>query len=367
MKLLTVVGARPQFIKAAAVSRAIEASNADPSLNPIQEHLLHTGQHFDDLMSEVFFREMELRTPDTRFDVHSLPHGAMTGRMLEQIESVILSLRPDAVLVYGDTNSTLAGALAAAKCHVPLVHVEAGLRSGNRSMPEEINRILTDQVSDAMCCPTQTAVDHLEHERAYEHGTIVLTGDVMFDAALYYAEKAETMARLAPTLAAGGPFLLATLHRAENTDHPDRLASIIGALNRLHRDRRVLMPLHPRTRAVLSRTGLKVEFDTCEPLGYFDMLWLLKRCSLVLTDSGGLQKEAFFFSKPCVTLRDETEWVELVAGGFNRLAGASEEAVVKAVSDSWDHHLEWESPLYGNGNAGAEVVAAVRRLLSQHV
>jgi UDP-GlcNAc3NAcA epimerase len=357
--LVTVVGARPQFVKAAVVSRAL-ALDGD-----LREVIVHTGQHFDARMSASFFDELAIPTPRYNLGVHSLPHGAMTGRMLEKLEAVLVAERPDAVLVYGDTDSTLAGALAACKLHVPVVHVEAGLRSFNRRMPEELNRVLTDRVSALLCCPTRQAVDNLYAEGfARMPCRVVETGDVMFDAALHHGREAERRSPLVDRLALRErPFALATLHRAENTDDPARLAAIADALGEVARRMTVILPLHPRTAAALARLEIPLEVTVIDPVGYLDMLALLRRAQVVLTDSGGVQKEAFFFARPCVTLRDETEWVELVAGGFNRLAGADSRAIVAAVEEALASRPDWGARLYGDGHAGEAIVAEVRRML----
>lgn len=351
MNLLTIIGARPQFVKAAAVSRALRRQGG------IREKIVHTGQHFDANMSDIFFEEMEIPAPDHHLEIHSLSHGAMTGRMLERIEEVLLAERPDGVLVYGDTNSTLAGALAAKKQHIPVFHVEAGLRSFNMEMPEEINRILTDRISDVLFCPTQTAVDNLERE-GFEHfdNEVVLCGDVMEDAALYYAgraaEKSDVLKRLGLL---NRPYYLCTLHRQENTDAPERLKAIVGALHALHRDVPVLLPLHPRTRKVLEQQGIRLDVEILPPLGYFDMLHVLQNAAMVLTDSGGLQKEAYFFSKYCVTLRDQTEWTELVDHGYNRLAGADVERILAAVQYFSGAVFQKGESLYGGGRAAERI------------
>jgi len=348
MKLLTVIGARPQFIKASVISRAIQ------KIDGIEEIMLHTGQHFDANMSHIFFNQLNIPRPDIQLDIHGGSHGQMTGRMLAEIEQALLEHRPDRVLVYGDTNSTLAGALAAAKLHIPVAHVEAGLRSFNMHMPEEINRILTDQISDLLFCPTNTAVKNLENEGFANKAVKVLqAGDVMQDAALLFAEKA-----IAP---AGGElperFILATLHRAENTDNPERLASIVNALSQLHREQApVVLPLHPRTRKLIAEQGLELNVHLVDPVGYFEMVWLLDHCELVLTDSGGVQKEAFFFGKACVTMRDQTEWVELVEAGVNELVGANEMRIVEAAERNIGRKVQDREQLYGGGEASQRIV-----------
>ena len=302
MKIVTVIGARPQFIKAATVSRAFHQTGA-------QEIIIHTGQHFDANMSEVFFQEMEIPKPHYHLDISNLSHGAMTGRMLEKIEQILISEKPDYVLVYGDTNSTLAGALAAAKLHIPIAHVEAGLRSFDMKMPEEVNRILTDRISSILFCPTQAAITNLNQE-GFQHfnNRIVLSGDVMYDAVLFYQQKAKEVSTILgrENLTKNG-FVLATIHRAENTNDPARLHEIVNALNEIHLHQPVVLPIHPRTKAYLQSNQIDLNVKMIDPVGYFDMLSLLDNCSLVLTDSGGLQKEAFWFRKHCITLRDQTE------------------------------------------------------------
>lgn len=360
MKIATVVGARPQFIKAAVVSRAIEAWNRSGRGASVQEILVHTGQHSDDNMSEVFFRELRIPRPAHCLGISGGTHGAMTGRMLESLEQVLLAEKPDAVLVYGDTNSTLAGALAAVKLHIPVGHVEAGLRSRNLRMPEEVNRVLSDRISHWLFCPTATAVDNLRREGLYG-ASILLSGDVMYDAALFYAKIAKPtplVRRLIDEVGEG--FCLCTVHRAENTDDPKRLAAIIAAVDDIARESPVVLPLHPRTRKQLERLAIRVaHVKLMEPVSYFDILTLLKNCGEVLTDSGGLQKEAFFFAKPCITLRDETEWVELVQLGANMLAGADRDAIVAQWKYLRQHHPEYSARPYGNGDAGSQIVASL--------
>ena len=354
MKIVTVIGARPQFIKAAVVSRAIAAHK------DIKEVIVHTGQHFDANMSDIFFEEMCIPTPDYNLNVNGLGHGAMTGQMLEKIETVLFQEKPDWVLVYGDTNSTIAGALAAKKLHIKVAHVEAGLRSFNMDMPEEINRILTDRISDILFCPTETAVNNLKKE-GYENINcrIIRNGDVMQDAALFYAGRA-----VRPKADIPEDFVLCSVHRAENTDDPERLRNIFSALEEISKTCRVVLPLHPRTKGKLSAIG----YDTnnshilfIEPVGYLEMVWMLKHCRLVMTDSGGLQKEAYFFDKYCITLRDETEWVELVKHGYNFLAGDDKGKIISLYNHISDkNNIEQKTPLYGNGNAGDLIVETLR-------
>jgi UDP-GlcNAc3NAcA epimerase len=351
IKILTIIGARPQFIKAAMVSRAMSAHNQ----KSITEVILHTGQHFDPNMSEIFFTQMGIPKPDYLLGIHGGSHGEMTGRMLTGIEKVILEEKPDRVLVYGDTNSTLAGALAAAKLHVPVAHVEAGLRSFNMDMPEEINRILTDQISDLLFCPTQTAMDNL-HREGFDHkpAQVLKVGDVMQDAALFFAQQAIKPEHVSQS----GEFVLATLHRAENTDDPVRLKEIVAALNETHASiSPVILPLHPRTKHAVNQAGLTLDVHVIDPVGYLEMLWLLTNCSLVLTDSGGVQKEAFFFSKPCVTTRDQTEWVELVEAGANVLVGADRIKILAGVQLMVKERIIDDGLLYGGGKAADRITS----------
>lgn len=352
MKVVTVIGARPQFVKAATVSRELTRAG-------IQEVLIHTGQHFDHNMSQVFFEEMEIPHPHYNLEVSGLNHGAMTGRMLEKIEGILLTEKPDYVLVYGDTNSTLAGALAAVKLHIPVAHVEAGLRSFEMKMPEEVNRILTDRISKILFCPTQTAIDNLNRE-GFQHFdcNMVLAGDVMYDAVMYYQSRIETHAKiLQQEQLVGKPFVLATLHRAENTNDPARLRSICDAFNEISQKVKIVLPLHPRTKAFLEQNHIPLHAHLIEPVGYFDMLALLKNCQLVMTDSGGLQKEAYFFEKFCITLRDQTEWVELVEAGANVIAGADRKNIVDQFSANYQRPIKVKHGLYGDGHAAATIVS----------
>ena len=353
-KILTVLGARPQFIKAGVVSHAIGQTTG------MREVLAHTGQHFDANMSDVFFAELGMAKPDYFLDIHGGSHGAMTGRMLEAVEKVMLQEQPDAVLVYGDTNSTLAGALAAAKLHIPVAHVEAGLRSFNMAMPEEINRILTDRISRWLFTPTQAATANLQRE-GYAADKIIEVGDVMYDVALHHGSRVQPgtdlMAQLGLT---EKNYVLATIHRQENTDHPQRLAAIVDALIATANTLPVVWPLHPRTRAVLQKAGqldaLAQHVTLIEPVGYLDMVQLEKFAALIATDSGGVQKEAFFYQVPCVTLRDETEWVELVEAGWNRLAPPiSAQTVQLAIQDALGSRGQEVRP-YGTGDAAKQLV-----------
>jgi UDP-GlcNAc3NAcA epimerase len=359
-KIITIVGARPQFIKAAVVSRAIAKHNSAAAVagERIREVIVHSGQHFDLNMSAVFFEEMQIPQPDYFLDVNSLSHGAMTGRMLEKIEAVLLEEKPAMVLVYGDTNTTLAGALAAVKLHLPVAHVEAGLRSFNRRMPEEINRLTADHLASILFCPTSQAVENLRAEGigAVRNGPqrVELVGDVMLDAARHYRRFATP-----PGFELPQRYALATLHRPENTDSPERLASIFKGLERIGRETPIVMPLHPRTRKILEGAGLQAglgHIRFVDPVGYLTMVYLLEHCGIVLTDSGGLQKEAYFFGKPCVTLRDETEWVELVANGFNLVAGSDAERIHQCCREAAARKMDFGITLYGDGTAGERIV-----------
>jgi UDP-GlcNAc3NAcA epimerase len=356
VKILSVVGARPQFIKAAVVSRALAEQSG------VTEVLVHTGQHYDPDMSEVFFEELDVPRPDRSLGVGSGTHAVQTARMLERLEEALLEEAPDAVLVYGDTNSTLAGALAAAKLHLPVAHVEAGLRSFNRAMPEEVNRVLTDHVSELLLAPTDTAVRNLLAE-GIESRWIERVGDVMYDAALHYAGRAADSPVLERLGLEEGGYILATVHRAENTDVPARLEVLVEALCRVGERVPVVLPLHPRTRGALERLGLLEAVSPgmrlVDPVGYLDMIRLEQASALIATDSGGVQKEAFFHGVPCVTLRDETEWVELVELGWNRLAPPTGiDRVVSALEEALGSRGRPGEP-YGDGRAGTAVVRAL--------
>ena len=359
MKIQTIVGARPQFIKAAVVSRAINEYNKKAGNEKIEEIIVHTGQHYDANMSDVFFEEMSIPQPKYNLHLGGGTHGAMTGRMLEKLEAVMLDERPDIVMVYGDTDSTLAGSLAAAKLHIPVAHVEAGLRSFNMNMPEEINRALTDRVSKWLFCPTETAMDNLRHEGYEGLGAEMLCiGDVMYDAELFYSAQGKASDEIKELSKAD--YYLATVHRAENTDNPVRMCGIFDALEEIAAHTKVILPLHPRTRKVLCNMGLRLNNITCiEPVGYFDMLHLQEHALAVFTDSGGVQKEAFFAHKPCVTLRDETEWVELVKNGFNTLVGADKGKILDAEAEIRGRKLDFSTNLYGDGHAGEKIVEAL--------
>jgi UDP-GlcNAc3NAcA epimerase len=358
-KILTVIGARPQFIKASVVSMALRKSD-------LQEVLVHTGQHFDENMSDIFFRQMEIPAPSYNLEINSLGHGAMTGRMLEKLEEVILQEKPDLVMVYGDTNSTLAGSLAAKKLHIPLAHVEAGLRSFNLDMPEEINRILTDRISDLLFCPTDTAINNLLLE-GFENfpAQMLRTGDVMLDAALHFEGIAKQKSTIIRELnLPDQAYVLATVHRQENTDDPARLKGIVDALNEINRSTRVILPLHPRTRKILQNMKLDCKAQLIDPVGYLEMISLLSHSSMVITDSGGVQKEAFFFKKKCITLRDETEWTELVDHGLNILAGAGFENIVHTWGKVRELSPDFSINLYGDGHAAEQITGHIQNFLN---
>ena len=352
MKILTIVGARPQFIKAAPVSKALREAG-----HP--EYLVHTGQHYDYGMSQVFFDELQIPEPDVNLAVGSASHGKQTGQMLIRLEEVILEQQPDWLLVYGDTNSTLAGALVACKLQIPIAHVEAGLRSFNRAMPEEHNRVLTDHCSELLLCPTQTAVDNLAQEGIT--AGVHLVGDRMYDAVLQFSEIARQRRTILHQLnVEPKKYLLATVHRPYNTDVPDNIFSILTAFQEIGET--IIFPVHPRTRkqitlldGMLDLPRLKHYVKMIEPVGYLDMLMLEQHARMILTDSGGIQKEAYFFGVPCVTLRPETEWVETVEAGWNVIVHADREKIVAATTDR-----QWPrtSPpvIFGSGNASEQIV-----------
>lgn len=362
MLILTILGARPQFIKAAALSRALRAHNGAAPHRPLREVIVHTGQHADAAMSAVFFDQLGLPRPDHHLGIAGLPHGAMTGRMLEAIERLAAAERPDWVLVYGDTNSTLAGALAAAKLGLPLAHVEAGLRCGDPAMPEEVNRVLTDRVATLLLCPTAGALANLRREgypfaaTATASQRIENVGDVMYDALLHYRERARHLPGAAAWGLRDGGYALCTVHRQENTDDPRRLAAILAALRAIAAELPLLLPLHPRTRVRLAGhaealTGLHL----VPPQPYLEMQRLLMGARVVLTDSGGMQKEACCHGVPCVTLRERSEWPETVAAGWNRLAGADPAAILRAFHAARPPAAPAAGP-YGDGHAAARIV-----------
>lgn len=356
MKIFTVIGARPQFVKAAVVSNSLRSLN-------FNEYLVHSGQHFDENMSKVFFDEMKIKVPDAYLGISGGSHGSMTGQMLIKIEELIIQEKPDCVLVYGDTNSTLAGALAASKLNISCAHVEAGLRSDNRRMPEEINRILTDHASDLLFAPTKTANDRLISE-GIPNDKIVRTGDVMLDAAIHYGDIAGNHSGIINTLSLNDTkYALCTIHRAENVDDAQTLAWIVEGLSELSNSMTVVLPLHPRTRMRLNEFSLFEKLNSkiiiIDPLGFLNILALQKSASVIVTDSGGMQKEAFFQKKPCVTVRTETEWIELLTGGHNRLAIPLKDSIISKVDDALATNLDWSDNLYGDGNSSKTIAEAL--------
>lgn len=353
MRVLTVVGARPQFVKAAVVSRALRDFG-------IEEKLVHTGQHYDARLSDIFFAELGLSPPDRHLGIGGLSHGAMTGRMLEALEGVLVEEEPDLVLVYGDTNSTLAGALAASKLHIPVAHVEAGMRSFDRRMPEELNRVLTDHLATILFCTSETPVRLLANEGIVRG--VHITGDPMYDAVRLFSAAARSRPLPLATEIGERPYAVATLHRAENTDDPARLAGILDGLATVAREIAIVLPLHPRTAKKLGRSSRDDRILITEPVGYLDLQRLLAGASLVLTDSGGLQKEAFWHEVPCVTLRDTTEWTETIESGWNVLAGADPQAIVARVRAALSSPPAGPAPkVYGDARAGKRIAELIAK------
>lgn len=344
MKIATVIGARPQFIKAAPVSRALASSH--------QEIIIHTGQHYDQNMSEVFFEQLQVPRPRYNLGIGSGSHGSQTGAMLAAIEEIIIQEKPELVLVYGDTNSTLAGALAAAKLHFPVAHVEAGIRSFNRTMPEELNRVLTDNLADLLFCPTQTAVTNLTGAGITKG--VFLTGDVMYDSLLFFLQRANYN-KLQELQVSQGKYFLATIHRPQNTDEFEALKAIIAVLNQLEVP--IVFPLHPRTRGFLEKFSLMSSIQgnvkLIDPVGYLDMLALMEQAALILTDSGGIQKEAYLLGVPCITLRRDTEWPETVEAGWNTLTGVNIDEILEAVGKRPHGQRQ---PIFGDGKAASKIV-----------
>ncbi len=357
-KIITILGARPQFVKAAVLSRIFAKYNA------IEEIIIHTGQHYDTNMSSVFFDEMKIPKPKYNLAINGLSHGAMTGQMLLKIEEVLMDEKPDLVLVYGDTNSTLAGALAAKKLLIKVAHIEAGLRSFNMKMPEEVNRILTDSISDLLVCPTDTAMKNLKNEGFDNRDTkIVKCGDIMKDAVLYYSDLSEQNSSVITDLSLKeNEFVLATIHRQENTDDIEKLKEIFEGLQTISKSMTVVVPLHPRTKKILAHNKLSYNMTIIDPVGYFDMLELLKKCNLVITDSGGLQKEAFFNKKHCIIAREETEWVELPSNGFAEIIGNDKNKMVNAFENFQNSNANFEMNLFGE-NIGEKIYSEILKLL----
>lgn len=347
MKIVTIIGARPQFIKAASLSREI-AKHVN-----IKEVIVHTGQHFDANMSDVFFDEMKIPKPKYNLDVNSLDHGAMTGRMLEKIEEILKVEKPNWLLVYGDTNSTLAGALAAKKMHIKVAHIEAGLRSFNMDMPEEVNRILTDRISDVLFCPTDEAINNLINEGYGNINSLVVNvGDIMYDSALFYSK----LAKMNTQYNTNEKYVLATIHRAENTDDEIKLRNIFKALDKVHKTYEVVLPLHPRTKKYLEKYQIETSITLIEPVGYLEMVSLIKNSVGVITDSGGLQKEAYFFHKRCFTLRDQTEWVELVKANCNQLIDVKKDPIASLILESLSITPDFFNKIYGDGTTSRKII-----------
>ena len=363
IKIVTIVGARPQFIKAAAVSRAIIHHNNQHGGCQIDEILVHTGQHYDHYMNRVFFDELKMNTPDYNLGVGSGTHGDMTAKMLSLIEEVLLKESPNIVLVYGDTNSTLAGALAAAKLNIPVAHVEAGLRSYNKKMPEEINRVVADHLSSVLFAPTTAAAANLKKEGISDG--VIEVGDVMYDAFLFQVDIARKQSTILQKLdLKPGSYHLATIHRQENTDDPDRLSNIFKAFDVIGDEKcPLVIPLHPRTRKALNRFNLEIFEDSrvrpIEPVGYLDMIQLESNARVIITDSGGVQKEAYYAGAPCVTLRNETEWIETIENGVNFLAGADIDKTVAAYKKALTVDVQLKHGIYGDGHAAEKIVAAL--------
>jgi len=357
-KIVTILGARPQFVKAAVLSRVISKYKA------IEEVIIHTGQHYDNNMSTIFFQEMQIPTPKYNLAINGLSHGAMTGQMLQKIEEVLIEEKPDLVVVYGDTNSTMAGALAAKKMNIKVAHIEAGLRSFNMKMPEEINRILTDRISDLLLCPTDTAVENLQNEGFNNlPSKVVKCGDIMKDAVEFYGRTSKEKSSIISKLKLRkSEFVLATIHRQENTDSIENLKSIFEGLEQISKQKEVVLPLHPRTKAILEEHNLSYNITTIKPVGYFDMLELLKNCNLVVTDSGGLQKEAFFNNKHCIIAREETEWVELVSNNFAKIVGSNKVAMIDAFEKFQNSSANFKVELYGN-DVGEKIYTEILNLL----
>ena len=355
MDIVTIVGARPQFIKAAPVSRAIQKHNLEGHGTQIKEVIVHTGQHYDDKMSAIFFRDLDLPDPHVNLDIGSGPHGWQTAQILMRVEEVLIAQKPDLVMVYGDTNSTLAGALAAVKLHIPVAHIEAGLRSFNREMPEEHNRVVSDHLSDLLFCPTQTAVKNLEHEGISKG--VHCVGDVMYDSVLFNIHLAEKRSHILKQYnLKPKSYALATVHRAENTDGPERLKAILNALEEITSNGLpVILPLHPRTRNKISDFNLSHNsLQLIDPVSYLDMLVLEKQAKVILTDSGGVQKEAYWFEVPCITLRNETEWLETVESGWNIIVGSESMSITKAVEQAQSGSIHQNA--YGDGLTAEEIV-----------
>lgn len=353
MKIVTILGARPQFIKAASLSRALINQK-------IEEIIVHTGQHYDPNMSKVFFDELQIPKPKYNLNVKSQFHGEMTGRILEHSEKIIQKENPDLVIVYGDTNSTLAGSLAAAKLNIPVAHIEAGLRSFNSRMPEEVNRVITDHISELLFCPTTTAVRNLTNE-GISKKKIYNVGDIMFDSILFYGNQIKEKSSILNRLKLKKPFALATIHRAENTDDPKRLNAILSQLKNVANERTIVLPIHPRTKNKLKKSFQSPSLLLIPPVGYFEIMELQQQCNLIITDSGGIQKEAYWNGKYCITMRTETEWTELVEAGVNKLATPIS-TLPKLVRELWDKPMNKKKlNLYGDGMTALKIVKILKK------
>jgi len=355
MKIITIVGARPQFVKAAALSREISKTNG------IEEVLVHTGQHFDSNMSDIFFKELDIPLPDYNLEISGGTHAQMTSRMMGPIETVLLKEKPNFIIIYGDTNSTLAASLVAAKIHIPIIHIEAGLRSFNRKMPEEINRIIADRISSINFCPTDTALENLKNEGIRKN--VFVVGDVMYDVSQYYKNIALSRSSVIDNLnMKNKDFALATCHRAENTDNPDSLKEILEAFSEINEIMPLIFSIHPRTKKLISRfnlTSFLKKFTVIDPLSFLDMVVLEQKASVILTDSGGVQKEAFFYRTPCITLRDETEWVETVELGWNQIVGANKSKICKAFRNREVHKKIKQTEPYGDGFSSERIIKII--------
>ena len=363
MKIVSIVGARPQFIKASAICRSIKEFNRD-SKDKIKEVIVHTGQHFDSNMSDIFFEELNIPLPNYNLEISGGTHAEMTSRMMVSIEKVLLKEKPAYMLIYGDTNSTLAAALVAAKIHIPIVHIESGLRSFNRRMPEEINRIIADRVSTINFCPTDQALENLKNEGLGKNAFVV--GDVMYDVSQYYKKIGKNKSSIIEKLnLQNKDFALATCHRTENTDHPERLEEILKAFTEINKKMPVFFCIHPRTRKLISKFNLTSylnNFSIIEPLSFIDMVALEQEASLILTDSGGVQKEAFFYRTPCITMRDETEWVETVELGWNQVVGANMDKILKAFKNKDIHKNIRQSEPYGDGLSAQKIIQIIYKM-----
>ena len=352
MKIVTVIGARPQFIKAASLSREIKKHDN------INEVIIHTGQHFDENMSDIFFQEMKIPRPNYRLNINSLSHGEMTGLMIKEIEKILLKEKPHWLLVYGDTNSTLAGALAAKKLHIKVIHVESGLRSFNMNMPEEINRILTDRISDILFCSSQDAITNLKNEGFYNFGVEIFNvGDIMYDSAKLFSKSAKKSKPVSLK-----NYILATIHRQENTDSIHKLKNIFQSLDQINSEIDVILPLHPRTKNFLIKYNIKTKIKLIDPVGYIDMLDLIKGSKAVITDSGGLQKEAYFFKKQCFTFRDQTEWVELIENGYNILVDVTNKNISQLILKNISKKISFDKQIYGNGKTSKKIISKIKEL-----